>query len=292
MGNAMQPSTSMSEALELWLARRAASGKISTASFRPYRQHFRAATNFLGDVPICDVTPEMTARYQLHLNATLSPRTTYTRIGVLMDFFRDMVRLDVLEADPTRALERKAPPKTLPRPAPPHVAASLMAGSSPRTALMVALGAHVGLRRFEIAKVRRSDFNLAERQLNVYNGKGGKDAVLPISEDVVRLLGEYVEAVGIAPNGWLFPSDRRPGEHLSPGQVGRAITEASHRIGEHVTPHRYRHQAGTEMTKHAGIKAAQTLLRHSSSATTDIYSAFDTQDLQRQVDSLHRPDAA
>ncbi len=63
-------------------------------------------------------------------------------------------------------------PAGRPRPAPDDVFAAALSAATGRNRLMLLLAAHAGLRRAEIAQVRRGD--LVGRELRVRAGRGGR----------------------------------------------------------------------------------------------------------------------
>lgn len=285
----MDHTTTLAPAMQHWLERKIASNKVSSAnSVRIYQQHIRFAVAHLGDRPIGSYTVDDLNGYMVHVASSVGKSTAYSRLGVAIDFFAMASAYDWITENPARqiAQERQAPKKGKPRPSPKQATDRLLAEAAPRERLMIMLAVDLGLRRFEIAKLRREDFDVHERQLSIL-GKGDDDSVLPVSNRLIDAMDEWCTEKGIGPTGWLFPSKRGDLGHLTKGQVGRAITHASNKMGLHITPHRYRHRAATDMMNRHGLKAAQQLMRHASSATTDIYAELDTATLQAMVDDLH-----
>ena len=92
------------------------------------------------------------------------------------------------------------------------------------------------------------------------HGKGGKDRVIPISDDIARHLLAL-------PDGWAFPSPA--GGHLTEQHVGKLIANV---LPDGWTAHSLRHRFAT--TAYAGTRdllAVQELLGHSRPETTRGY---------------------
>lgn len=110
-----------------------------------------------------------------------------------------------------------------------------LAAAGPREALILRLGAELGLRRAEIAQVHARDVQDAPdgAWLRVL-GKGGKLRHLPLPDDLAEVIRER------AGRGFLFRGDDRG--HLSPRYVGKI---ASGLLPPGVTLHSLRHRFAT-----------------------------------------------
>ena len=130
-----------------------------------------------------------------------------------------------------------------------------------RTRLMLDLGARQGLRRAEIAQIHPRDLHRdSGGWLLIVHGKGSKDRVIPLHEDIA----DRIRANG---PGWLFPSPR--GGHLSPCRVGVILTDT---LPEGVTAHSLRRRFATKIyTETNDVRAVQQLLGHTSLDVTQRY---------------------
>ncbi|KAA8828545.1 integrase [Bifidobacterium myosotis] len=145
-----------------------------------------------------------------------------------------------------------------------------------QTRLMVMLAAEAGLRRAEIAIVRREDVteDLSGRSLIVH-GKGAKDRIVPLTD-------ELADAILASPKGWLFP-------HVS--GKGPVCGDTVYRRIQHATgcsPHTLRHRFATAAYISSGgdIRAVQELLGHESLATTQAYVTVTPLNLRSVVNSV------
>lgn len=130
-----------------------------------------------------------------------------------------------------------------------------------RCRLMLDLGARQGLRRGEIAQIHPRDlYRDADGWLLIVHGKGAKDRVIPLHDDIAN----RIQANG---PGWLFPSPM--GGHLSAQRVGTILGDS---LPEGVTAHSLRRRFATKIyTETHDVRAVQQLLGHASLDVTQRY---------------------
>jgi len=130
-----------------------------------------------------------------------------------------------------------------------------IANRDARRALM--LGAYAGLRCAEIAALDCSDVHPDLGVLVVRDGKGGKDAVIPLAPELAAVLPLTGKAV------------RYPTAHA----VGKAIRRVYVQAGVTARPHDLRALFGTAVARRSNGNMVLTaqLMRHSSIMTTQRY---------------------
>ncbi len=155
-----------------------------------------------------------------------------------------------------------------------------------RDRMILLLGLYCGLRVSEIVKLRAEHVDLQERELLVYQGKGKKDRMVPVS---LSIIGDLSRWIGEQRKGWIFPSPRKADAPLTTRAVQYLVTAAAQRaeIPRRISPHKLRHTAATNLlTKGANLRQVQDFLGHASVATTEIYTHLDLDDLHRAADLL------
>lgn len=200
-------------------------------------------------------------------NDAWAPATRKSAQSSLRGFYGWMVTAGHLEHSPAATLDPVRVPKRLPRPASEDQVKTGLESAKPDRALMVRLAATLGLRRAEIARLRRDD--VTPWGLHV-RGKGGKDRVVPLPP----ALREELE---VRQPGWLFPG--RFTGHIHPSTVQVWIRESSG-----ISPHPHRHRFATRA--YAGTQdvfAVQQVLGHESAETTQIYVKVAALNLQAAV---------
>lgn len=162
---------------------------------------------------------------------------------------------------PAHLLPPVTVPRAKPRPTPEIIYREALGKAGTRERRMVALAGMCGLRRGEIARVRREDLveDLVGRSLRV-TGKGGHVRLVPVPD----WLG--VELSRMSP-GWVFPSPS--GGHLTPHHVGVLVSRL---LPKGWTCHTLRHRCATTAYRATmDIASVQELLGHSKLETTRAY---------------------
>ncbi len=138
-----------------------------------------------------------------------------------------------------------------------------------------------GLRRGELIHLGVSDIQGQRKCIMVRNGKGGKDRMIPVSDNILNMLRDYYRTY--KPKLWLFEGQKQ-GAQYSPRSV-RAILQAAWKkagINKPVTPHWLRHSYATHlMESGTDTRFVQELLGHKSIKTTTIYTHVTQKSLEK-----------
>jgi integrase/recombinase XerD len=225
----------------------------------------------------------------------LQPRTSARRLSALRQFFRWLLRENLVAADPTAQIDSPRLGRPLPRSlSEAEVEALLMAPSidTPeglRDRAMLETLYATGLRVSELVGLTPQQVNLAQGLLRVI-GKGGKERLVPLGDEAAAWLRRFVQEARPVLLG------ERPGAALFPTRRGGAMTRQAfwYRIKKHaltagidrtLSPHTVRHAFATHLVNHgADLRVVQLLLGHSSLSTTQIYTHVARERLQ----ALHR----
>ena len=132
-----------------------------------------------------------------------------------------------------------------------------------------------GLRISELTNLKIKDIDKNRKQIFVRGGKGKKDRQTVLSEKILEQLRKYY-------------IQYQPKEYLFEGQLGGAYSERSIQqifqealrnanVKKHATVHSLRHSFATHLLE-AGtdLRYIQSLLGHSSSKTTEVYTHITT----------------
>ena len=128
-----------------------------------------------------------------------------------------------------------------------------------------------GLRIGESVKMRKADVCLARKSVFVKAGKGKKDRYSVLSDKMACLLAEYLEVY--RPDYWLF--EGQDGGQYSTRSIQQVFRRAVARAGvnPYSTVHTLRHSFATHLLERGmDLRYIQSLLGHSSSETTEIYT--------------------
>jgi len=160
-----------------------------------------------------------------------------------------------------------------------------------RDAAVMALLYGSGLRISEALGLKRREVPRAgEGDVLVVTGKGNKTRMVPVLQNVLALIDEYVATCPhpLPPEGPIFRGAR--GGPLSPRIIQLAMERLRGALGlpDSATPHALRHSFATHLLSRGGdLRAIQELLGHSSLSTTQIYTGIDSERLLEVYASAH-----
>ena len=192
--------------------------------------------------------------------------------------------------------------KSLPKPLP-VVAAKRLADADERAgessaqwiwardAAVMALLYGSGLRISEALGLKRRDVPApGEGDVLVVTGKGNKTRMVPVLQNVLSLIGDYVALCPypLPANGPIFVGAR--GGPLSPRIIQLTMERLRGALGlpDSATPHALRHSFATHLLSRGGdLRAIQELLGHASLSTTQVYTAIDSERLLEVYRSTH-----
>jgi integrase/recombinase XerD len=223
--------------------------------------------------------------------------TAAVYLRTLKAFFAFLERHGAILRNP--ALEVRAPTSApLPRQAPSvAVVRRLVESPSPWTeqgrrdrAILETLYG-TGIRASECVRLNISDVDLAAGTLQVRNGKGRKDRVVPLCGRAKAALQGYLLEARSA-----FLHDPKE-EALFLARSGRRMAQVSlhhllrgygEGVGIKAYPHLLRHACATHLLKgDADIRHVQQLLGHALLQTTALYAGVSIEDLRRVIARSH-----
>jgi integrase len=158
-----------------------------------------------------------------------------------------------------------------PRPCPDDVWHELLATAAPREQMMARLACEAGLRRAEVARCRREHLIQDRGGWSlIVVGKGGRQRVVPVTDDLAAAITTF------CPGGWLFPNGT--GGHLGVKHVGVLLSRL---MPQGWTAHTLRHRFASRGYAGTGnLRAVQEALGHASIATTQRYTAVSRDDVR------------
>ena len=258
--------------------------KLSPDTLKAYRIDLRQFLEFTGGQP---VDRRLLSRYVSHLNQNFSPRTVKRKLASVRAFVNEITEEDP-ERNPFLHYHTKiVTPRELPRIIPEQLVRDLLQSvydahdparpETLRDILVVELLFGAGIRVSELCALTKDTFLLSRSSLRLHiRGKGRKDRIIELTTPaLLRAAQLYCAAYGpaIEARGAIFYNRR--GTALSPASIRQLIRDHLDRLGSryHVTPHMFRHTfATTLLNEGMDIRFIQSLLGHSSIATTQIYT--------------------
>ncbi len=252
-----------------------------------------------GDFDPAAITHRDVRRYVAGLHKDgLAPSTIARKLAAVRAFFRYLVRIERLPADPTARVRTPKQPQRTPRFLSADDAARLMeapqgdgpAATRDRAILELAYGG--GLRVSEVVGLDLSDLDLGQGTARVV-GKGSKTRIVPIGRHAIAALQSWLakrpEMNGKGSGHPTAVFRNKNGGRLSARAVQRLVERCRPACAEAgATPHWLRHACATHMLgSGADLRSIQELLGHSSLSTTQRYTHVDLHALMQVYDRAH-----
>lgn len=136
-------------------------------------------------------------------------------------------------------------------------------------ALMLRLLFFTAVRVSELCNIAVADVDLEQCKIRVNQGKGGKDRYVLFGKSFATALRTYVAAR--LTNRWLFQTRRNT--KYTARRVQQIVKLYAEKAGVKATPHTFRHQAITWLTRHSGLADAelQLITGHARRETLAVY---------------------
>ncbi len=150
-----------------------------------------------------------------------------------------------------------------------------------RLKCMIQICLDCGLRLEEVRKMKADNINLDDQLLKVYSGKGRKQRIIPISDDLRKVLYKYKrDHKELIVDGFLFGTS---GNKLySARNISRDLALLCTKLGlRNLTFHQFRHTFATGYLKRGGdVMKLKRIMGHTTINTTQVYEHMQTEDLQ------------
>jgi integrase len=136
-------------------------------------------------------------------------------------------------------------------------------------ALMLRLLFYTAVRVSELCRIEVRDVDLDGCKIRVIEGKGSKDRYVLYGKTFATALRTHIAAH--PDNRYLFQTARHG--RFSARRVQQIVKKYAEQVGVTATPHTFRHQAVTWLTRHSGLADAelQLLTGHARRETLAIY---------------------
>jgi site-specific recombinase XerD len=236
-------------------------------------------------VPLCEVTRKEIGVYVDHLlRKRRRPKTITCHLQTIRLFFDYLMNEEGIPmVNPVTRISLR-----LPKPLPRHLKDDqvrrlfgVIADLRDRAMFMLML--RCGLRVEEVAQLTVDAVEYGRRQVFIFNGKGGKDRVVYVSEDARSALLSYLAKRSSKARG-LFLVQKGPmrGKPLSVRGIQKRIEYYARKSGLNVSCHRLRHTMATQLLNaDADLATIQDLLGHAQITTTQRYCRVANLKVQR-----------
>jgi site-specific recombinase XerD len=269
----------LSAAVDLFVADRRSQGRINSPNTEAaYRAKLDAHAE-----DVSERDPSKTGRDDVKrtLRRWEHPNSQRQAHAVLTSFYDWCMEEGIRDTNPARMVRRaKARKVSIYRPTREEVVRLVAAAETQRERWAVHLGVLAGLRREEMRLLRREHF-ARPGFIHVSSdiAKGNRERWVPVLPELEPIVAEILLLVQ---PGWFILPGRRNNSRLntiqrdvdapiSDGGLHKLVKRVGRRAGlaVEIGPHTLRHAFGDHVTRQAGLKVAQELMGHASSATTE-----------------------
>jgi integrase/recombinase XerD len=294
---ASEPSRTALELFTAYLRQERAASENTISSYLSDLEQFQSWLNLSGKAFEHADRKDIREYLAAKMADGLSPRSAARKLSTLRCLYRLLLDEGRIQTNPTRGVPIPKAWKSLP-----HflelseLDTMVRWRESQKDALAVRDKAILltlfasGLRESELVNLKLSDLDLDAGIVKVWNGKGGRDGIAPLSPPAVEALAIYLQnRKGESPYLFLTGGKSRRGSKLTRQALFYRIRDIARRaIGRDVHPHEFRHGCATALVKGgADIRDVQSVLRHAGIDTTQIYSHTDITYLRGIYDKSH-----
>lgn len=237
-----------------------------------------------GDTALADIKASFIRTWLASLkDGGMEAKSINRKISTLKSFFKYQLKEEIVQVSPMSTIISPKTNKRLPQFVEKADINTLFSyvefpdnwqGKTER--ILLQLFYNTGIRQAELVSLKESQVDTYKRSIKVL-GKGNKERIIPISEELLGLLKDYItekrKVFEQYDQEFLLVNDK--GKKLYPKYVYNAVKKYLSKITtiSKKSPHVLRHTFATHlMNNGADLNAVKELLGHSSLAATQIYT--------------------
>ncbi|WP_297955815.1 tyrosine recombinase XerC [uncultured Ruminococcus sp.] len=223
-------------------------------------------------------------------------RARYRKISSLRSFFKYLENVaHIIDENPTKDLDVPVPKASLPKFLSLNESLRLLStadsADSKRDYCIITLFLNCGMRLSELVGINIKDIDFYENRLKVL-GKRSKERMVYLNPACIDALNKYLvirrDNPKAADEPALFISNQN--RRISKRRVQQIVEETLRKAGldgKGITTHKLRHTAATLMYQYgdADVLTLKELLGHESTATTEIYTHLNNENVRNAVES-------
>lgn len=248
-------------------------GRIGKASARHYLYTLTGFADAIGNPAVNRLNREHVEKWLLSLGE-IAPNTARRSLSTVRNFAAWCVEHELLRRDPTVGMRGPRVPRTMPRNLATTDVANVLDVLDLRGRAAVLFMVQEGLRAGEVVGLTTDALDL-DRQIAFVRGKGGHEREVPVSDETLAAVAEYLAESPAGPGMPLLRNYERPTKPITVGHLSRIVSEAMLSVGVKQRPndgrsaHALRHTCATDMLDHgADVREVQEMLGHANLSTT------------------------
>jgi integrase/recombinase XerC len=227
-----------------------------------------------------------------------SSKTINRKISSLKSFFKYLVRTGILEQTPMTKVITPKVSKRLPDFIQEGDAGKLIGAlkntedwKGLNTKMLITLFYTTGMRLSELVNLRESQVDFSRKQVKVL-GKGNKERIIPVSQEVLLMIREYMQhkkrEFESADNTLLVTEKGKKMYSKYPYLLVKSFLTTEVKTLSKKSPHVLRHSFATHLSNNgADLNAIKELLGHSSLAATQVYTHNTIEKLKNVYKKAH-----
>jgi site-specific recombinase XerD len=201
-------------------------------------------------------------------NINSSASTLNSAYSALKFYFEKILRRKFFAGIPRAKKEKKLPVVLSKN----EIRRMIDAAANPKHKCILCLLYGSGLRISEVIKIKMEDIDIERKMLKVRQGKGKKDRLTVIAEEIIQVLTKQIPLK--LPQDYLFTGyDKK--SSLTTGSINAIVKNAAEKVGitKNISAHSLRHSFATHLLENGtSIRYIQELLGHARLETTQIYT--------------------
>jgi integrase/recombinase XerD len=136
-----------------------------------------------------------------------------------------------------------------------------------------------GVRVSEVINVTPNDIEFKNHVVNIRKAKGGRQRRVPLDEETLKMLSDYILASNTPEDQPVFPVKR--------DRVFKIVKKYGNMSGVKIHPHTLRHSFAIHMVRSGtDLRRLQLMLGHTSLSTTQVYLQFNDDDLREAYEKV------
>ena len=217
------------------------------------------------------------------------PRSINLKLSALKFLYKEVIKKpEVLLGIKSQKAAKKIPTHLTKE----EIDALLNATTNPKHKLLIEILLSSGLRISECVNLKVQDIDMQEKTIHVQSGKGDKDRITVISQNVIDDVKAYLSSRKYTTE-YLFT--KKSGKPLTPKLAQKIIPQLTKKAGiqKKVTPHVLRHTFATLLLESGtNLRIIQEVLGHSNLQTTQIYTHISKEQIKSIKNPLDTPSAS
>lgn len=266
----------------------------SANTAQAYRKDVEQYFLFMGNESLPD-TLSVRAWVRRLLSGGISEKTVHRKVSSLRAYIKFLTKTKALESGDSLEIQLPKIPKKIPKYLRENDLAVVLNSLEKRANdfqswlefSVVATFYHTGIRRAELIHLNEEDLNYTRQEVRLL-GKGSKERIVPLSNEIVSVLLRYSEEKEKLGLDTLHFFCTFEGEKLSEKKVYQLVRNVLSPYSATASPHVLRHSFATHLLQNgADINAIKELLGHSSLSSTQIYARNDIAKLKEVYKKTH-----